>query len=131
MTAFEKKMKYLADRHGWKMEKQPRAAVPSYIITAASYSDACKIVAVLKRSKTLNIKTVSPLASSYTNWTVCVHDAAQFRAWLEREHQKSKLVEVFYKALKANGGDQNAAKATQYETAVQWNAIEAFNAIYA
>ena len=41
------------------------------------------------------------------------------------------LVDVFYNTLKINGGDQNAAKAVQYETAVQWNAVEAFNLIYA
>ena len=36
-----------------------------------------------------------------------------------------------YMALKANGGDQNAAKAAQREKAVQWNAVEVFNEIYA
>lgn len=41
------------------------------------------------------------------------------------------LVDAFYMALKANGGDQNAAKAAQREKAVQWNAVEVFNEIYA
>ena len=44
---------------------------------------------------------------------------------------KSALVDAFYMALKANGGDQNAAKAAQREKAVQWNAVEVFNEIYA
>ncbi len=67
MTTFDRKINQIAARHGWSIEKQPRAAVECYIIDAATYEDAGKI----------------------------------------------------------------AAKAVQYETAVQWNAVEAFNLIYA
>lgn len=76
-----------------------------------------------------NIETLSPL--HYESWAVKVCDAGQWDAWRERERQKSALVDVFYNALRTNGGDQNAAKAVQRETAVQWNAVEAFNLIYA
>ena len=67
----------------------------------------------------------------YESWAVKVYDAGQLDAWRERERQKSALVDAFYMALKANGGDQNAAKASQREKAVQWNAVEVFNEIYA
>lgn len=60
-----------------------------------------------------------------------VYDAGQIAAYRERERQKAVLVDAFYMALKANGGDQNAAKAAQREKAVQWNAVEVFNEIYA
>lgn len=63
--------------------------------------------------------------------TYKVYDAGQLDAYRERERQKSALVDAFYMALKANGGDQNAAKAAQREKAVQWNAVEVFNEIYA
>lgn len=58
-------------------------------------------------------------------------DTGQIAAYRERERQKAALVDAFYMALKANGGDQNAAKAAQREKAVQWNAVEVFNEIYA
>ena len=65
------------------------------------------------------------------SWAVKVCDAGQLDAWRERERQKSALVDVFYNALRTNGGDQNAVKAAQREKAVQWNAVEVFNEIYA
>ena len=129
MTAFDKKINQIATRHRWNIEKQARAAVPCYIIAAPTYEDAGKIVAVLNRCKGLHLETLSPL--HYESWAVKICDAGQLDAWRERERQKSALVDVFYNALRTNGGDQNAAKAVQYETAVQWNAVEAFNLIYA
>lgn len=129
MTAFDKKINQIATRHRWNIEKQARAAVPCYIIAAPTYEDAGKIVAALNRCKGLHLETLSPL--HYESWAVKICDAGQLDAWRERERQKSALVDVFYNALRTNGGDQNAAKAVQYETAVQWNAVEAFNLIYA
>ena len=129
MTALDRKINQIAARHGWSIEKQPRAAVECYIIDAATYEDAGKIAAALNRCKGLHLETLSPL--HYESWAVKVCDAGQWDAWRERERQKSALVDVFYTTLKINGGDQNAAKAVQYETAVQWNAVEAFNLIYA
>lgn len=129
MTAFDKKINQIATRHRWNIEKQARAAVPCYIIATPTYEDAGKIVAVLNRCKGLHLETLSPL--HYESWAVKICDAGQLDAWRERERQKSALVDVFYNALRTNGGDQNAAKAVQYETAVQWNAVEAFNLIYA
>lgn len=129
MTAFDKKINQIATRHRWNIEKQARAAVPCYIIAAPTYEDAGKIVSVLNRCKGLRLETLSPL--HYESWAVKVCDAGQWDAWRERERQKSALVDVFYNALRTNGGDQNAAKAVQRETAVQWNVVEAFNLIYA
>lgn len=129
MTAFDKKVNGLAARHRWNIEKQARAAVPCYIIAAPTYEDAGKITAALNRCKGLHLETLSPL--HYESWAVKVCDAGQLDAWRERERQKSALVDVFYNALRTNGGDQNAAKVVQRETAVQWNAVEAFNLIYA
>lgn len=129
MTTFDRKINQIAARHGWSIEKQPRAAVPCYIIAAPTYEDTGKIVAVLNRCKGLHHETLTPI--HYESWAVKICDAGQLDAWRERERQKSALVDVFYNALRTNGGDQNAAKAVQYETAVQWNAVEAFNLIYA
>lgn len=129
MTTFDRKINQIAARHGWSIEKQPRAAVECYIIDAATYEDTGKIVAVLNRCKGLYHETLTPI--HYESWAVKICDAGQLDAWRERERQKSALVDVFYNALRTNGGDQNAAKAVQYETAVQWNAVEAFNLIYA
>lgn len=129
MTALDRKINQLAARHGWSIEKQARAAVDCYIIDAATYEDAGKITAALNRCKGLHLETLSPLR--YESWAVKVCDAGQLDAWRERERQKSALVDAFYIALKANGGDQNAAKAAQREKAVQWNAVEVFNEIYA
>lgn len=129
MTAFDKKVNQIAARHRWNIEKQARAAVPCYIIAAPTYKDTGKIVAVLNRCKGLYHETLTPI--HYESWAVKICDAGQLDAWRERERQKSALVDVFYNALRTNGGDQNAAKAVQYETAVQWNAVEAFNLIYA
>ena len=129
MTALDRKINQLAARHGWSIEKQARAAVDCYIIDAATYEDAGKITAALNRCKGLHLETLSPL--HYESWAVKVCDAGQLDAWRELERQKSALVDVFYNALRTNGGDQNAAKAVQRETAVQWNAVEAFNLIYA
>lgn len=129
MTAFDKKINQIATRHRWNIEKQARAAVPCYIIAAPTYEDAGKITAALNRCKGLHLETLSPL--HYESWAVKVCDAGQWDAWRERERQKSALVDVFYNALRTNGGDQNAAKAAQREKAVQWNAVEVFNEIYA
>lgn len=129
MTTFDRKINQIAARHGWRIEKQPRAAVECYIIDAATYEDAGKIAAALNRCKGLHLETLSPL--HYESWAVKVCDAGQWDAWRERERQKAALVDAFYMALKANGGDQNAAKAAQREKAVQWNAVEVFNEIYA
>ena len=106
-----------------------RAAVPCYIIAAPTYEDTGKIVAVLNRCKGLHHETLTPI--HYESWAVKVYDAGQIAAYRERERQKAALVDAFYMALKANGGDQNAAKAAQREKAVQWNAVEVFNEIYA
>ena len=129
MTAFDKKINQIATRHRWNIEKQARAAVPCYIIAAPTYEDAGKIVSVLNRCKGLHHETLTPI--HYESWAVKVYDAGQLDAYRERERQKSALVDAFYMALKANGGDQNAAKAAQREKAVQWNAVEVFNEIYA
>jgi hypothetical protein len=129
MTAFDKKVNQIAARHGWNIEKQARAAVPCYIIAAPTYEDTGKIVAVLNRCKGLYHETLTPI--HYESWAVKVYDAGQIAAYRERERQKAALVDAFYMALKANGGDQNAAKAAQREKAVQWNAVEVFNEIYA
>lgn len=129
MTALDRKINQLAARHGWSIEKQHRAAVDCYIIDAATYEDAGKITAALNRCKGLHHETLTPI--HYESWAVKVYDAGQLDAWRERERQKSALVDAFYMALKANGGDQNAAKAAQREKAVQWNAVEVFNEIYA
>lgn len=129
MTAFDKKINQIATRHRWNIEKQARAAVPCYIIAAPTYEDAGKIVSVLNRCKGLHHETLTPI--HYESWAVKVYDAGQIAAYLERERQKAALVDAFYMALKANGGDQNAAKAAQREKAVQWNAVEVFNEIYA
>lgn len=45
MTTFDRKINQIAARHGWSIEKQPRAAVECYIIDAATYEDAGKIAA--------------------------------------------------------------------------------------
>nr|UWF85177.1 MAG: hypothetical protein [Bacteriophage sp.] len=129
MTAFDKKVNQIATRHRWNIEKQARAAVPCYIIAAPTYEDTGKIVAVLNRCKGLYHETLTPI--HYESWAVKVYDAGQIAAYRERERQKAALVDAFYMALKANGGDQNAAKAAQREKAVQWNAVEVFNEIYA
>lgn len=129
MTALDRKINQIAARHGWSIEKQHRAAVDCYIIDAATYEDAGKITAALNRCKGLHLETLSPL--HYESWAVKVYDAGQIAAYRERERQKAALVDAFYMALKANGGDQNAAKAAQREKAVQWNAVEVFNEIYA
>lgn len=129
MTAFDKKVNQIAARHRWNIEKQARAAVPCYIIAAPTYEDTGKIVAVLNRCKGLYHETLTPI--HYESWAVKVYDAGQIAAYRERERQKAALVDAFYMALKANGGDQNAAKASQREKAVQWNAVEVFNEIYA
>ncbi|UWD57683.1 MAG: hypothetical protein [Bacteriophage sp.] len=129
MTAFDKKVNQIAARHRWNIEKQARAAVPCYIIAAPTYEDTGKIVAVLNRCKGLYHETLTPI--HYESWAVKVYDAGQIAAYRERERQKAALVDAFYMALKANGGDQNAAKAAQREKAVQWNAVEVFNEIYA
>ena len=129
MTAFDKKVNQIAARHRWNIEKQARAAVPCYIIAAPTYEDTGKIVAVLNRCKGLYHETLTPI--HYESWAVKVYDAGQIAAYRERERQKAALVDAFYMALKANGGDQNAAKAAQREQAVQWNAVEVFNEIYA
>lgn len=123
------KINQIATRHRWNIEKQARAAVPCYIIAAPTYEDAGKIVAVLNRCKGLHHETLTPI--HYESWAVKVYDAGQIAAYRERERQKAALVDAFYMALKANGGDQNAAKAAQREKAVQWNAVEVFNEIYA
>ena len=128
MTTFDRKINQIAARHGWSIEKQPRAAVPCYIIAAPTYEDTGKIVAVLNRCKGLHHETLTPI--HYESWAVKVYDAGQIAAYRERERQKAALVDAFYMALKANGGDQNAAKAAQREKAVQWNAVEVFNEIY-
>ena len=109
MTAFDKKINQIATRHRWNIEKQARAAVPCYIIAAPTYEDAGKIVAVLNRCKGLHHETLTPI--HYESWAVKVYDAGQIAAYRERERQKAALVDAFYMALKANGGDQNAAKA--------------------
>lgn len=129
MTTFDRKINQIAARHGWSIEKQHRAAVDCYIIDAATYEDAGKITAALNRCKGLHLETLSPL--HYESWAVKICDAGQIAAYRERERQKAALVDAFYMALKANGGDQNAAKAAQREKAVQWNAVEVFNEIYA
>ena len=129
MTAFDKKINQIATRHRWNIEKQARAAVPCYIIAAPTYQTAGKISPVLNRYEGLHHETLTPI--HYESWAVKVYDAGQLDAWRERERQKSALVDAFYMALKANGGDQNAAKAAQREKAVQWNAVEVFNEIYA
>ncbi len=129
MTTFDRKINQIAARHGWSIEKQPRAAVECYIIDAATYEDAGKIAAALNRCKGLHHETLTPI--HYESWAVKVYDAGQIAAYRERERQKAALVDAFYMALKANGGDQNAAKAAQREKAVQWNAVEVFNEIYA
>lgn len=129
MTTFDRKINQIAARHGWSIEKQPRAAVPCYIIAAPTYEDTGKIVAVLNHCKGLHHETLTPI--HYESWAVKVYDAGQIAAYRERERQKAALVDAFYMALKANGGDQNAAKAAQREKAVQWNAVEVFNEIYA
>ena len=129
VTAFDKKVNQIAARHRWNIEKQARAAVPCYIIAAPTYEDTGKIVAVLNRCKGLYHETLTPI--HYESWAVKVYDAGQIAAYRERERQKAALVDAFYMALKANGGDQNAAKAAQREKAVQWNAVEVFNEIYA
>ena len=36
MTTFDRKINQIAARHGWSIEKQPRAAVECYIIDAAT-----------------------------------------------------------------------------------------------
>lgn len=115
MTAFDKKINQIATRHRWNIEKQARAAVPCYIIAAPTYEDAGKIVAVLNRCKGLHHETLTPI--HYESWAVKVYDAGQIAAYRERERQKAALVDAFYMALKANGGDQNAAKAAQREKA--------------
>lgn len=109
MTAFDKKINQIATRHRWNIEKQARAAVPCYIIAAPTYEDTGKIVAVLNRCKGLYHETLTPI--HYESWAVKVYDAGQIAAYRERERQKAALVDAFYMALKANGGDQNAAKA--------------------
>lgn len=70
-----------------------------------------QIAAALNRCKGLHLETLSPL--HYESWAVKICDAGQLDAWRERERQKSALVDVFYNALRTNGGDQNAAKAVQ------------------
>lgn len=129
MTAFEKKVTQLANRHGWPIRKLERASIPCYIVTAESYEDFCKITAALNRCKTLHYQII--YSSSGFRHIVEVFDAVQWNAWQTFERQKAALVDAFYMALKANGGDQNAAKAAQREKAVQIGALEAFNAIYA
>ena len=112
MTTFDRKINQIAARHGWSIEKQPRAAVPCYIIAAPTYEDTGKIVAVLNRCKGLHHETLTPI--HYESWAVKVYDAGQIAAYRERERQKAALVDAFYMALKANGGDQNAAPVTPY-----------------
>lgn len=127
MTAFDKKINQIATRHRWNIEKQARAAVPCYIIAAPTYEDAGKIVAVLNRCKGLHHETLTPI--HYESWAVKVYDAGQIAAYRERERQKAALVDAFYMALKANGGDQNAAKAAQREKAARCaSVVPAFSA---
>lgn len=102
MTTFDRKINQIAARHGWSIEKQPRAAVPCYIIAAPTYEDTGKIVAVLNRCKGLHHETLTPI--HYESWAVKVYDAGQIAAYRERERQKAALVDAFYMALKANGG---------------------------
>ena len=102
MTTFDRKINQIAARHGWSIEKQPRAAVPCYIIAAPTYEDTGKIVAVLNRCKGLYHETLTPI--HYESWAVKVYDAGQIAAYRERERQKAALVDAFYMALKANGG---------------------------
>ena len=104
MTAFDKKINQIATRHRWNIEKQARAAVPCYIIAAPTYEDAGKIVAVLNRCKGLHHETLTPI--HYESWAVKVYDAGQIAAYRERERQKSALVDVFYNALRTNGGEK-------------------------
>ena len=61
MTTFDRKINQIAARHGWRIEKQPRAAVECYIIDAATYEDAGKIAAALNRCKGLHLETLSAL----------------------------------------------------------------------
>lgn len=68
MTTFDRKINQIAARHGWSIEKQPRAAVPCYIIAAPTYEDTGKIVAVLNRCKGLHHETLTPI--HYESWAV-------------------------------------------------------------
>ena len=129
MTAFDKKVNQIAARHGWNISPVSGWYIPAYSIVPMDRKERDQITAALNRCKGLHLETLSPL--HYESWAVKICDAGQLDAWRERERQKSALVDVFYNALRTNGGDQNAAKAVQYETAVQWNAVEAFNLIYA
>lgn len=79
MTTFDRKINQIAVRHGWSIEKQPRAAVECYIIDAATYEDAGKIAAALNRCKGLHLETLSPL--HYESWAVKICDAGQLDAW--------------------------------------------------
>lgn len=88
MTALDRKLNQIAARHGWSIEKQPRAAVPCYIVTAPTYEDAGKITATLNRCKGLHLETLSPL--NYESWAVKVCDAGQWDAWRERERQNPR-----------------------------------------
>ena len=66
MTTFDRKINQIVARHGWSIEKQPRAAVPCYIIAAPTYEDTGKIVAVLNRCKGLYHETLTPI--HYESW---------------------------------------------------------------
>ena len=128
MTTFDRKINQIAARHGWSIEKQPRAAVPCYIIAAPTYEDTGKIVAVLNRCKGLHHETLTPI--HYESWAVKVYDAGQIAAYRERERQKAALVDAFYMALKANGGDQNAAKAAHGKRATKKEVGAAAGRVY-
>ena len=78
MTAFEKKVTQLANRHGWPIRKLERASIPCYIVTAESYEDFCKITAALNRCKTLHYQII--YSSSGFRHIVEVFDAVQWNA---------------------------------------------------
>lgn len=58
MTTFDRKINQIAVRHGWSIEKQPRAAVECYIIDAATYEDT--LHADLRTSETGDLLLPAP-----------------------------------------------------------------------
>ena len=128
MTTLEKRVKQFTSRRGLTAKKLSCKQITGYCITAANYEEYSKITAALERCPTLCYQKAGRSDGGYF---ITIFDVLQFIAWQKFERQKIALVDVFNTALKANGGDQNAAKAAQREKAVQWNAVEAFNAIYA
>ncbi len=135
MIAFEKKVNRLASRHGWNVEKNTRNGVQWYIIPVASYADGRKVDKVLSRHKDVYFKLYAPWGDGYEGLTVRLCDRTQWEAYLkaqdEREYKTRVLNRTFWEALSANNYNQNAAKAAQYEKAVQIGALDVFNAIYA